>query len=33
MKHERHVLGIDITKRVFQAVRMDDRGKIVSLNL
>jgi len=33
MKHEMHVLGIDIAKRVFHAVGMDDRGKIVSLNL
>jgi hypothetical protein len=29
MKHEMHVLGIDIAKRVFHAVEMDDRGKIV----
>jgi len=29
MKHEMHVLGIDIAKRVFHAVGMDDRGKIV----
>jgi len=33
MKHEMNVLGIDIAKRVFHAVGMDDRGKIVSLNL
>src|SRR6266446_4629547 len=30
MKQEMHVLGIDIAKRVFHAVGMDDRGKIVS---
>ena len=29
MKHERHVLGIEIAKRVFHAVGMDDRGNIV----
>src|SRR5262249_55907274 len=29
MKHEMHVLGIDIAKRVFHAVGMDDRGTIV----
>jgi transposase len=29
MKHEMHVLGIDIAKRVFPAVGMDDRGNIV----
>ena len=29
MKHEMHVLGIDIAKRVFHAVGMDDRGNIV----
>src|SRR6266481_386712 len=29
MKQEMHVLGIDIAKRVFHAVGMDDRGKIV----
>ena len=29
MKHEMHVLGIAIAKRVFHAVGMDDRGKIV----
>jgi transposase len=29
MKHEMHVLGIDIAKRVFHAVGMDDRGHIV----
>jgi transposase len=29
MKHEMHVLGIDIAKRVLHAVGMDDRGKIV----
>jgi hypothetical protein len=28
MKQEMHVLGIDIAKRVFHAVGMDDRGKI-----
>jgi hypothetical protein len=33
MQHEMHVLGIDIAKRVFHLVGMDDRGKIVSLNL
>ena len=33
MQQEMHVLGIDIAKRVFHAVGMDDRGKIVSLNL
>ena len=33
MKPEMSVLGIDIAKRVFHAVGMDDRGKIVSLNL
>src|SRR5690242_15768614 len=30
MKHEMHVLGIDMAKRVFHAVGMDDRGTIVS---
>src|SRR5262249_54404563 len=30
MKHEMNVLGIDIAKRVFHAVGMDDRGTIVS---
>ena len=30
MQHEMHVLGIDIATRVFHAVGMDDRGKIVS---
>ena len=30
MKQEMHVLGIDIAKRVFHAVGMDDRGNIVS---
>ena len=29
MKHDMHVLGIDIAKRVFHAVGMDDRGNIV----
>jgi transposase len=29
MKQEMHVLGIDIAKRVFHAVGMDDRGKVV----
>jgi transposase len=29
MKQEMNVLGIDIAKRVFHAVGMDDRGKIV----
>src|SRR5262245_15085110 len=29
MKHEMHVLGIDIAKRVFHAVGMDNTGKIV----
>src|SRR5262245_53526863 len=29
MKHEMHVLGIDIAKRVFHVVGMDDRGDIV----
>ena len=29
MKHEMHVLGIDIAKRVFHAVGMDERGNIV----
>jgi len=29
MKHEMHVLGIDIAKRVFHGVGMDDRGNIV----
>ena len=29
MKQEMHVLGIDIPKRVFHAVGMDDTGKIV----
>jgi hypothetical protein len=29
MKHEMHVLGIDIVKRLFHAVGMDDTGKIV----
>src|SRR5262244_763397 len=29
MKHEMHVLGIDIAKHVFHAVGMDDTGKIV----
>ena len=29
MKQEMHVLGIDIAKRVFHAVGMDDRGHIV----
>ena len=33
MQHEMHVLGIDGAKRVLHAVGMDDRGKIVSLNL
>ena len=30
MQHERHVLGIDLAKRVFHAVGMDDRGHVVS---
>src|SRR5262249_42125549 len=30
MKHEMHVLGIAIAKRVLHAVGMDDRGTIVS---
>src|SRR5262249_53912577 len=29
MKQEMHVLGIDIAKRVFHAVGMDDRGNVV----
>jgi hypothetical protein len=29
MKQEMNVLGIDIAKRVFHAVGMDDRGNIV----
>ena len=29
MKHHMSVLGIDIAKRVFHAVGMDERGKIV----
>jgi len=29
MKHEMHVLGIDIAKRVFHIVGMDDTGKVV----
>src|SRR5262249_61297294 len=29
MKHEMHVLGIDIAKHVFHAVGMDDRGNVV----
>ena len=29
MKHEMHILGIDIAKRVFHAVGMDERGNIV----
>ena len=29
MKQEMHVLGIDIAKRVFHAVGMDDRGIVV----
>ena len=29
MKHEMHVLGIDIAKRLLHAVGMDDTGKIV----
>lgn len=29
MKHEMHVLGIDIAKHVLHAVGMDDRGKVV----
>src|SRR5216683_1884258 len=29
MKHEMSVLGIDIAKRLFHAVGMDERGKIV----
>jgi transposase len=29
MKHKMYVLGIDIAKRVFHAVGMDDRGNIV----
>ena len=33
MQHEMHVLGIDIAQRVFHLVGMDDRDKIVSLNL
>jgi len=33
MQHEMHVLGIDIAQRVLHLVGMDDRGKIVSLNL
>ena len=28
-KHEMNVLGIDIAKRVFHAVGMDDRGNVV----
>ena len=28
MKHEMSVLGIDIAKRLFHAVGMDERGKI-----
>ena len=29
MKHEMHVLGIAIAKRVFHIVGMDDTGKVV----
>ena len=29
MQPEMHVLGIDIAKRVFHVVGMDERGKIV----
>ena len=29
MKHEMHVLGIDIAKRLFHAVGMDEKGQIV----
>ena len=29
MKQEMYVLGIDIAKRVFHAVGMDDRGNVV----
>jgi hypothetical protein len=29
MQQEMHVLGIDITKRVFHAVGMVDTGKVV----
>ena len=29
MKHEMHVLGIDLAKHVFPAVGMDNTGKIV----
>src|SRR5713101_1614475 len=29
MKHEMHVLGVDIAKHVFHAVGMDDRGNVV----
>ena len=33
MKHEINVLGIDIAKRVFHAVGMDNTGKIVYCNV
>ena len=29
MKHEMHVLGIDIAKRLFHAVGMDEKGQVV----
>jgi transposase len=29
MQHERHVLGIDLAKRVLHAVGMDERGNLV----
>jgi hypothetical protein len=33
MKHEMHVLGIDIAKRVFHAVGMDNTGRSISSSL
>ena len=33
MKPELSVVGIDLAKSVFHLVGMDERGKIISLNL
>ena len=33
MQHEMHVLGLDIAKRVFHAVGMDNTGRSIYRNL